>query len=137
MDPHAFPLSTVSLTSKTWLRDSRELYDFEESRVHTQSCVIPRTMSCVRIGEDVQAIDCNQVLPGSEHLFSLQEKDGVFFVDGTDSSESDGSKSDSKKLWLVVRDLSTGSHELAEGDVMKLGRFRFRVRQLVAKEDSV
>ncbi|CAE7721313.1 ALKBH8 [Symbiodinium sp. CCMP2456] len=40
--------------------------------------------------------------------------------------------SNSKKLWLVVRDLVSSSHRLQEGDVIKLGRFKFRVRQLVA-----
>jgi len=34
-------------------------------------------------------------------------------------------------LWLVVRDLASQGHRLLESDVMKLGRFKFRVRQLV------
>merc|ERR1712232_958713 len=36
----------------------------------------------------------------------------------------------SLKRWLVVRDLEKASHTLVEGDIIKLGNFKFRVRQL-------
>merc|ERR1719262_203729 len=64
--------------------------------------------------------------PGADPLLRLVQKDGHFWVDKASPSSS------SKKLWLVVRDLSTCGHRLSEGDVIKLGRFKFRVRQLVA-----
>lgn len=59
-------------------------------------------------------------------LLRLVQRDGTFWVDKAQPSSS------SKKLWLVVRDLVSSSHRLQEGDVIKLGRFKFRVRQLVA-----
>merc|ERR1719162_722126 len=63
---------------------------------------------------------------GADPLLRLVQKDGHFWVDKASPSSS------SKKLWLVVRDLATCGHRLSEGDVIKLGRFKFRVRQLVA-----
>lgn len=36
-----------------------------------------------------------------------------------------------KKLWLIVKELRTGNHQLQELDVIKLGRFKLRVKQLV------
>lgn len=125
------PKTMVCVTSKTWVRDSHDLYDFETQHVHTQTFDIPRAMSCVRIGTDVQAIDMHVPVPaGGECLFRVPQRDGVFFLDKAAGCEG------SKKLWLVVRDLALGCHELAEGDVMKLGRFKFRVRQMVGDKDS-
>lgn len=36
-----------------------------------------------------------------------------------------------KKLWLIVKELPSGNHQLQEADVIKLGRFKLRVKQLV------
>lgn len=60
---------------------------------------------------------------GGESLLRVVQRSDAFWVDRASSS---------KRLWFVVRDLASHGHQLAEGDVMKLGRFRFKVRQLVA-----
>merc|ERR1719162_993255 len=67
---------------------------------------------------------------GADPLLRLVQKDGHFWVDKASPSSS------SKKLWLVVRDLATCGHRLSEGDIIKLGRFKFRVRQLVASSNG-
>ncbi|XP_055388705.1 uncharacterized protein LOC129617557 [Condylostylus longicornis] len=36
-----------------------------------------------------------------------------------------------KKLWLIVKKLPSGKHQLQESDIIKLGRFKLRVKQLV------
>lgn len=38
-----------------------------------------------------------------------------------------------KKLWSIVREHNDNKHILQEGDVIKLGRFKLRVKQLVTK----
>merc|ERR1719265_538275 len=68
----------------------------------------------------------SSVAPGSDPLLRLVQKDGTFWVDKAAPSSS------CKKLWLVVRDLATCGHRLSEADIIKLGRFKFRVRQMVA-----
>jgi len=84
-------------------------------------------MKCVRSGTDVQMISEHQTSnPGTDPLLRLVQKDGTFWVDKATPSSS------CKKLWLVVRDLSTCGHRLVEGDIIKLGRFKFRVRQMVS-----
>merc|ERR1719401_2014729 len=88
-------------------------------------------MVCVSDGLDVQMLGENVPPPlGTDPLLRLVQKDGYFWVDKASPSSS------SKKLWLVVRDIPACGHKLTEGDVIKLGRFKFRVRQLADSESG-
>lgn len=119
--------NTVQVVSSTWARDSHDLFDFEAHHLHTKTFTVPRSMKCVRSGTDVQMVtEHAAAAPGTDPLLRLVQKDGMFWVDKVAQS------SNCKKLWLVVRDLQTSGHRLVEGDIIKLGRFKFRVRQMVA-----
>ncbi|EEQ99338.1 hypothetical protein Pmar_PMAR028001, partial [Perkinsus marinus ATCC 50983] len=50
--------------------------------------------------------------------------------------QSDGSRLIPKRLWLVVKEVRLGPHTLTEGDIIKLGRFKLRVRQLCADSED-
>mmetsp|Transcript_27083 Transcript_27083/g.59521 ORF Transcript_27083/g.59521 Transcript_27083/m.59521 type:complete len:423 (+) Transcript_27083:149-1417(+) len=122
----------VQVISNTWARDSHDLFDFEASHLHTVTFTVPKSMKCIRTGTEVQMLsDHCQPPANADPLLRLVQKDGTFWVDKATPSSS------SKKLWLVVRDLSSNGHRLAEGDVIKLGRFKFRVRQMVSANGSV
>jgi len=119
--------SAVQVVSSTWARDSHDLFDFEAHHLHTQTFTVQRSVVFVRNGTEVQGLGEREAPPpGGDPLLRLAQRDGAFWVDRAMPSNS------SKKLWLVVRDLAASGHRLAEGDVMKLGRFKFRVKQLVA-----
>jgi len=119
--------AAVQVVASTWARDSHDLFDFEAHHLQTQAFTVIRSATCVRSGTNVQMLgDHQSPTPGDEPLLRLVRKDGHFWVDKASSSGG------GKKLWLVVRDLAACGHRLAEGDVIKLGRFKFRVRQLVA-----
>lgn len=122
---------TVQVVSSTWARDSHDLFDFEAHHLHTKTLTVTRSSSCVRQGTDVQILGANEsVPPNADQLLRLVQKDGQFWVDKATPA------SGAKKLWLVVRDLATCGQKLTEGDIIKLGRFKFRVRQMVANEQS-
>mmetsp|Transcript_23394 Transcript_23394/g.54406 ORF Transcript_23394/g.54406 Transcript_23394/m.54406 type:complete len:391 (-) Transcript_23394:94-1266(-) len=123
------PQQVVQVISNTWARDSHDLFDFEASQLHTVTFTVHRSMKCIRSDTEVQMIHDHLVPPaGSDPLLRLLcRDDGSFWVDKASPSSS------SRKLWLVVRDLGPDGHKLCEGDVMKLGRFKFRVRQLVGQ----
>eukprot|EP00425_Heterocapsa_triquetra_P038213 CAMPEP_0195073094 /NCGR_PEP_ID=MMETSP0448-20130528/16508_1 /TAXON_ID=66468 /ORGANISM="Heterocapsa triquestra, Strain CCMP 448" /LENGTH=422 /DNA_ID=CAMNT_0040105163 /DNA_START=37 /DNA_END=1305 /DNA_ORIENTATION=+ len=121
------PAQAVQVMSSTWDRDSHDLFDFEAHHLHSKTFTVMKSMVCVRNGTDVQMLAEHALpLPGSDPLLRLVQKDGAFWVDKAPPASS------SKKLWLVVRDIPSCGHRLSEGDVIKLGRFKFRVRQLVA-----
>jgi hypothetical protein len=116
----------VQVIASTWARDSHDLFDFEAHQLHTKTFNITSSSKCLRNGTDVQVVADNADAPeGADPLLRIVRREGNFWVDKASSA------SNSKKLWLVVRDLATNGHKLSEGDVIKLGRFKFRVRQLV------
>jgi len=120
------PAQAVQVVSSTWQRDSHDLFDFEAHHLNTKTFTVPKSMKCIRSGTDVQMVPEHVPPPaGADPLLRLVQKDGAFWVDKA-------SPSTSKKLWLVVRDLATCGHKLFESDIIKLGRFKFRVRQMVA-----
>lgn len=64
----------------------------------------------------------------SNHLFSLiKDEQGDYFIDTEKVNTTD-------KLWLVVRAMKNDSkklsYELQKGDIIKLGRIQFRVKDL-------
>mmetsp|Transcript_55756 Transcript_55756/g.103130 ORF Transcript_55756/g.103130 Transcript_55756/m.103130 type:complete len:396 (-) Transcript_55756:270-1457(-) len=126
--PFRVPQHAVQVISNTWARDSHDLFDFEASQLHTVTFTVQRSMKCIRSDTEVQMIHDHLVPPaGADPLLRLLCRDGSFWVDKASPSTS------SRKLWLVVRDLGPDGHKLCEGDVMKLGRFKFRVKQLVGQ----
>lgn len=118
---------SVQVVSSTWVRDSHDLFDFEAHHLHTKTFTVLKSMVCVRKDTEVEMLsERAQPPPGSDPLLRVIQKDGAFWMDKASPSSS------SKKLWMVVRDIPACGHRLSESDVIKLGRFKFRVRQLVA-----
>jgi len=129
----AGPTQAVQVISSTWERDSHDLFDFEAQQLRTQSFTVTSTSTCCRSGAEVQLLGGDaaaQQHPGSEALLRLVQRDRSFWVDKATPSGN------TRKLWLVVRELASKAHQLSESDVIKLGRFKFRVRQLVGTEQT-
>lgn len=123
------PTHCVQVISNTWARDSHDLFDFEAQQLHTKAFTVSKSVKFVRTGIEVQMTpESSSSSEQNETLLRLQQKDGSYWIMKGSSSSS------SKKLWQVVRDLESSCHSLAEGDVLKLGRFKFRVRQMVSSE---
>lgn len=125
------PTNAVQVISKTWVRDSHDLFDFEARQMQTSTFTVRKSTRCIRKGAEVQMQDeHDEPAPESESLLRVMEKSGRYWVDKASLS------SNSKKLWLVVRDLKNDISDhgccLTANDVIKLGRFKFRVRQLVS-----
>jgi len=124
----------VKVISNTWERDSHDLFDFEAQQLRTQRFTVLGPATCCRSGADVHMLAGDVAplgqQPGSETLLRLVRRDSGFWVDKA------AVPGGARKLWLVVREPAAKAHRLSEGDVIKLGRFKFRVRQLVAPEQS-
>eukprot|EP00747_Dinoflagellata_sp_TGD_P170202 gnl/TRDRNA2_/TRDRNA2_201152_c0_seq1.p1 gnl/TRDRNA2_/TRDRNA2_201152_c0~~gnl/TRDRNA2_/TRDRNA2_201152_c0_seq1.p1 ORF type:complete len:448 (+),score=62.26 gnl/TRDRNA2_/TRDRNA2_201152_c0_seq1:141-1484(+) len=121
------PGHVVQVVSNSWARDSHDLFDYEAHQLHTKTFQVTKSTKCIRAGTDVQMVAEPMQPPlGSDILIRILQKDSSFVVDKASPSSS------SKKLWLVVRDLPTCGHVLSENDIIKLGRFKFRARQMVA-----
>ncbi|CAK0885567.1 unnamed protein product, partial [Prorocentrum cordatum] len=99
----------VQVVSRTWTRDSSDLFDFETQQLETKTFTVARPSQLVRKGVHVQAYPFASGAHGSEGLITLaQRRDGTFYVDRA------GSSSSTKRLWLVVKDLPSCRYALSE-----------------------
>lgn len=126
------PAICVKVEAQTWARDSHDLFDFESSQLERKTFAVPHSAKFIRLGTDVQMLRDGEMPPANgEAMLRIVQREGAYWIDRAAHTSS------SKKLWLVVRDLPNSGHSLSEGDVMKLGRFKFRVRQMVTSQSSI
>mmetsp|Transcript_87185 Transcript_87185/g.182452 ORF Transcript_87185/g.182452 Transcript_87185/m.182452 type:complete len:405 (-) Transcript_87185:372-1586(-) len=115
----------VTMVCKTWTRDSHELFDFEARALHSKTFTTTGAVA-VRSGSEVELQPPGSEIPsGSDALVQVVSRGSNFYVDRATSSSSQ------KRLWMVVRDVAPTGYELSEGDVIKLGRLKLRLRQMV------
>lgn len=110
----------LHIETSTWQRDSHELFDYESRQVLTQVFTVCTPARLLRHGTDVFLAVDEDPASGAymqEYIARIVAFDSRYLI-------SPGLK----KLWYVVRDL--GNFSLQEGDVIKLGRFKLRVKQL-------
>jgi len=116
----------VVMKAVTWTRDSHGLFDYESRHVSKKTMKSIIGGKILRIGNDTEIVESDRELPdpSGKVLAVLNQYDGFYTV----------SASDHEKLWLVVRSLrhysgNTG-YQLSQGDVLKLGRMKFKVKYL-------
>lgn len=123
----------VQVAARTWARDSHGLFDFEEPEesLHVRDFAALEPGTCIRQGTAIRMLPESADVPRhAERLVRLERRGGGAFVVRR-GSKSGGLKSGP---WLVVKDLANASYPLSEGDVLRVGRSMFRVRQLVTDE---
>ena len=119
----------------TWQRDSHELFDYESRNLVRNTFAFIKSKRFLRKGLDIASIDdsiADSILPTSaasegplDYLLSAIALDGRYLIQPAEKQPI-GNNILAKKLWLVVKDL--GQYTLSEGDVIKLGRFKLRVK---------
>jgi len=73
--------------------------------------------------------------PGSRYLCKIQIIDGFFTVAVVDAIDGNAlTRNEFEKIWLCVRSLQPSGgikgYKLCEGDVIRLGRVKYRVKEL-------
>ncbi|CAD7966141.1 unnamed protein product [Amoebophrya sp. A120] len=120
----------VSLWTATWARESHGLFDYEARHPIKKHFQVATPLTICRKGTEVTTV--NGTTQESEPLARLVVRNGAFCVDA--ARVGDG-RVKSGKLWRVVKDLEHG-YNLQEGDSIKLGRFKLRVRQIVTGDPN-
>ena len=123
--------------SQTWLRDSHGLFDYEATKL--TKTTIKSSSPCYILRRD------QEVLSSPTHptnlsevrlLLHLQIIEGHFAASPALPSSIPRSTS-YEKPWLVVRSLnSSRGYQITEGDVLKMGRLKFRVKELRGADPS-
>lgn len=122
----------------TWNRDSHELFDYESRHVFSKKYLMRKTAKVFRCGLDVQVVPEGNELPlHSDFLLSIRGRDNSYFVYPADKTACPPlANIQPRKLWLIIKHLNRSSFPLTEGDIIKLGRFRLRVRQIAADQNQ-
>ncbi|KAK2197431.1 bifunctional Forkhead-associated (FHA) domain/Zinc finger [Babesia duncani] len=133
----------LRISTRTWMRDSHDLFDYEtQEQVTLRQFATSGGLRLLRSEEHVSALSSNSdvsIDKPFDHLLNIYcKRTGEYVV--APAEKVIGSVLHPQKLWTIVRALPNARYALQEGDVIKLGRFRLRVKQLVPKltdDDSV
>ncbi|KAF4667461.1 hypothetical protein FOL46_002519 [Perkinsus olseni] len=140
------PPPPIHIESTTWTRDSHELFDYESRNITKSNFqVVGNARFIRRNGEVSMEADNGEIVEPAEHtdyLLKCVNFDtnlerclmAVRYLIQPAEKQPEGSRWSAKKLWMVIRDL--GPYSMSEGDVVKLGRFKLRVRQLCGDESE-
>jgi len=138
--------SELLIKSLTWSRDSHGLYDYEGKNFTKKSIKTHRSGVLSRNGDDVHLIKDHGKSGASENkdLIKFFTKDGSFWITSAQDIENnkktkDGAIIDENSdnydngVWIVVKSVKTNNNKgypLSEGDLIKLGRIKFRVKEV-------
>jgi len=121
---------TVVLKTKTWTRESHGLFDYESKYIEEKEFKMIENFSVYRNETEIQVDSERQ---NQETLARIINKNGQFYIDRPAPGSDRAQNAKYSKLWRVVKDIN-GGLQIKEGDCMKLGRFKLKVRQLVASD---
>jgi hypothetical protein len=118
------------IKTSTWNKDSMGLYDFNSKRMKKCALVVSESAKVVTNEVEVLAVGQKDSLKYPIHLLSVERKGPSYFVM---PARSDKISVVCEKLWLVVsKAKKLNEYRLSEGDVVRLGRVKLRVRELSA-----
>lgn len=125
---------SIDLEVLTWPRDSYGLFDYESCKVQRFQSTITSSISLQRKENEVSTWTSSSI-PEGKQLLNLQKLDnGHYAVFPLQQQGQKLDKQNFEKLWLAVRGLndSPRGYQLCEGDVIRIGRMKFRVKEIQA-----
>ena len=128
----------LTINYRTWSRDSHELFDYESTDIHIGSHIINGPCRLIRHGMEVVPVDSNSVdfQENTDLLLNVKVKGNHYYIFPSCLNIPISTYYPQKGMWLVVKALSRGVYTLRESDILKLGRYKLRVRMLVTEEDQ-
>jgi hypothetical protein len=130
----------------TWPRDSHGLFDYEGKNLLKKKIKTHHSGTLMRNGDDIRVAKDNEKTqhPEEKELIKLMTKDGDFWVTscqepGSDKVNKENANLDENRenldndLWLVVKSIKANNNKgyhLSEGDLIKLGRIKYRIKEV-------
>lgn len=127
-----YDLRRVQIQTLTWGRDSNGLFDYESKNLHKKNFVARSTSQLIRRGNDCLLME-EDFKVDAETTTSL-----AWVVEGEGEPYSGGfqvkADQSSDKLSMVVPPVKVvkldDGYQLSEGDVIRLGRVSFNIKQV-------
>lgn len=128
---------SLYVQTKTWMRDSHDLFDYESDHLHTTAFEANISGQLQRLDNFVRLAPLSESGPEAEKppLLTLHREEGRDYAEGYSVRPN----VTSDNLWLVVRfaDEQQRGLELTRDSVIKLGRVGFKVKEVHnGSEDS-
>mgnify|MGYP002475727197 FL=1 len=115
---------TATLQTLTWGRESHGLFDYESRSTHEKKLKASGDCKLIRTENEVEIIKDEELRPEAQVLASFTQTSSGYFL----APQEPGS------LWLVVKSLQ--NFVLSEGAIIKLGRVKYRVKELSGSDTS-
>ena len=113
----------LTVDSVTWSRDSHGLFDYESKKILQNTHTLKANAKLLRQGNDtVLMLGLEEPMPSElAPLVKIRQ-------DGNDWSIE---ASNEEQLWKVISpDSENKGYRMVEGDIVKLGRMKFKVKEL-------
>ena len=128
----------------TWTRDSHGLFDYESKNIAKKNIKTQTGGKIIRIGDEVQLVAKSYALgPNSKPMVSLlkAKKQGEFTIRNDTMAELSEDVDLNQKMFVVVRNTKSTDnnhdYQLCVGDIIKLGRIKFRVKDYFGSKDKI
>ena len=133
---------SVDIEVYTWTHDSYGLFDYESSKIQKSTMNLSSSSFILRKENEV-LIQSVASLDSTNELKKLMEieklENGHFIVSPISSNiEHNADKRKFEKLWLAVKGFSNSpkGYRLCEGDVIRLGRVKFRIKEIQGSSNN-
>jgi len=131
----------ILIKTFTWSRDSHGLFDYESKTLAKKNLKSIIDGSLARRGNDILLNKEGDQMgaPGDDEILKLKVQEGNYWAIsskyGTMKKGDEDWEDNNHSIWLVVKSFKAANaarpgFKLAEGDLMKLGRIKFRVKEL-------
>ncbi|KAL4463861.1 hypothetical protein ABPG74_005798 [Tetrahymena malaccensis] len=135
--------SGLIIKTCTWSKDSHSLYDYE-SQKQIKKDVIPVSSTCniVRVADEVKQDSQSENESQKDNLFQIKQNRGGYYFSQECMQQQNYDGLNKNSAWIVVRSLQnllknkTQGFQLSANDYIKLGRVRFRVKELSIKNQN-
>jgi len=149
-NPKSNHKTNLFVRSSTWTRESHGLFDYEGKNLLKKVMKTSIPGKIIRIGHDVHIVkdnnsqEINGRIPTSNNLMTEKElaqitlNDGDYWIQACKKKPKPVSETENKTvddgIWMVIRSgkttNSTKGYKFEEGDLIKLGRVKFRVKEI-------
>jgi len=128
----------VVINTKTWNKETHGLFDYESQNVLEQTLQTSMSVRIIRLNEGIKLIKDlghKKAFPNEAKTIAyLLEHDGMFTLSKDNGEFNSHSHTVKDDFWLVVKSLKITPNDngylLRKNDVVKLGRGKFRIREL-------
>ena len=129
----------VQIRASTWARESHGLFDYETKMQTRVNLSTTETSLILRRGNEVYLTSADkaqqEVSDGVKLLAVLWVRpEAVLLVSDLPGRRTPRRRMD--RMWLVVSSLRTAGYRLSEGDVFRLGRICFRIKELISSSED-